>query len=834
MMVDDVAPEALQIDDGKDTRLKSSSSPSSVSKTTNNIKENDNDEDAKYSLLMSLLIIHLPIELFISVAKFFLPLFGFLIELCFPYISKKKLRQMAKYSNQNPVLNDNDNENIPESIEHTEENNNDNKLQDTPNSELETGIDLLQKMQWQETENSDIQSTDRKKERSRIERFIHLLNKRLSAIAEKLKLKKPSNRAVVLSGATLSEVERQANSERSMNACSISGDIDNEALDNNSNKSGVSSIADDTNIVSALNTTSVSTVTNKSTYYDTMIPDHWRSKPILLEVKQPVSIHQSSQSVDNATSVRSRSNSALDSAKQLLGFKTSTDNSKRKSERTKKRKVNELDLKYKLMLDPRVNPNVRRSRRQEDFNLFLTVIVLIYCSVCGFDFSSRYCNWKYRAMIRYFNECNIKSIGQEVWSNILPTNLSDSSVFQILSSGFNTTFIDQKYINQIIVSQSLSLASTKQHIVAALKPILAGEVTFTDIKYAFWSQLEVLYSSMKTNEYVTRYSAVTYEYLYIVQNQLFSAIKYTQSSYRYIVVIIDGLKLKKVTLDDMLVSSNSTFNDHYFYCTEYFYYIRNQFIHSKYDITKLVYIKAIIRQLDQVMRMKAKSTVAFYKPILPSKTFANTTDTIDSVNLSAADMEYLALSPYNLQTILEIITCLVLIFMTYHRLCAYIILYTFRLVMSRSILFTGIFDVHCEWIAIRGMFPYFEVVIRNFIWRNPPQFKKTPYLLYCQHFRIQFNILDWYKTIRYGRKCKYGSVEVNTLDIFHEKVDRGTEEESLNLWVALGAEDSDSESAWLRLLFKSKLLVLSFILMFMLIAMPMSYLSLFNFYGNIF
>jgi len=208
------------------------------------------------------------------------------------------------------------------------------------------------------------------------------------------------------------------------------------------------------------------------------------------------------------------------------------------------------------------------------------------------------------------------------------------------------------------------------------------------------------------------------------------------------------------------------------------------------------------------MRIKPKSTVAFYQPIRAPFAYLNAYHipmgaAFNYTNLKSSDIEDLVLSPYNLKTIMEVITCLLLFVFTYHRLLAYVSLWFIRLWLSRSIFYTGAFDAHCEWIAVRGMFPNIEVVIRNFCWRNPAQFKKTPYLLYCQHFRIQLNLYNWYKTFRYGRTCKYGSIEVVSLEIFHEKIDRGTEDESLNLWVALGAEDADSESEWLKLLFKT-------------------------------
>lgn len=778
-------------------------------------KKNDDmeEEDGKCSLLMRLLIIHTPLELLFAIGSRFVPFISLLIQICFPSISRKRAfgtiipKRKADYMEEQSELND-----VAEMIDQFNRETNTLLVDEpstAPDSNFKTAafsfdnttgkqMDLLQNLHVQEPNAHPTTKSGKSVKRNPFERLIHGLGKKLSSVAKKLKLKKASKRSLDASASSpLSiaaiEQHKAANFSTMNRNINIDGGGDNgddgAAHDRDSVKSGASSEVSATSILDA---------TKPSNFYDKWIPDHWRTKPPLLTAKKPRSSssgrpHPRRSAADaNASATtsdrprsRSRSNSmidsALDSAKQMLvGMGVSKEGAKRKSDRMKKRRGTDHDLKYKLMLDPRVNPDVRRSRRQEDFNLFLTIFVFIYCSVCGYDFSSRYLYWKYRSLARYFH------VGSSI-------NNTDSPLGYIY---FRISEIDQKFIVDRLDSITQSLNTT-------LTSIRMQNVTLKDVKYLIPARIKTV---------VTPYANVSFYYINeclaavrniwsAIEYQFFSMQEFVQGSYKCAVILVGEWKSNKIKIDDLLrrFVSRSQINLSIMQA-----YVYGQVVIPVYEIiTDRVLVSSVVHRLDQLMRMKPKSAVTFYKPVLPTFIFPNRSNVLINVtDMAEHEIEDFLLSPYNLQTILELLTSLLLVGLTYHRLCAYVILFCFRLFLSGSLIYTGKFDAHCEWIAVRGTFPYIEVVIRNFLWRNPPQFKKTPYLIYCHHFRIHFNVLDWYKTIMYGRTCKYGSVEINSLEIFHEKVDRGTEEESLNLWVALGAEDSDSESAWLRLLFK--------------------------------
>lgn len=106
----------------------------------------------------------------------------------------------------------------------------------------------------------------------------------------------------------------------------------------------------------------------------------------------------------------------------------------------------------------------------------------------------------------------------------------------------------------------------------------------------------------------------------------------------------------------------------------------------------------------------------------------------------------------------------------------------------------GTFDFDIGWISYRGPFDRNEIVVSNIIFRNPPEYNKTPFLLHVKEVCIAVDMISVFSLITGGLKdpLVVDHVVVQGVELFLEKVsDEGASE--LNLTAALGARNRKKE-----------------------------------------
>lgn len=148
---------------------------------------------------------------------------------------------------------------------------------------------------------------------------------------------------------------------------------------------------------------------------------------------------------------------------------------------------------------------------------------------------------------------------------------------------------------------------------------------------------------------------------------------------------------------------------------------------------------------------------------------------------------------------MTLIGLLLILLLFSHRLIAYSVCFLIRQVL-RSLLcawYEGAFDFDIGWISYRGFFDRNEIVISNIIFRNPPQYSKTPFLLHIKEISVAVDFGSIYGLSVRGDPLVMDHVIVNGLDLQIERV--GSEFEvfdaaSLNILAAFGIRTKQREN----------------------------------------
>lgn len=153
-----------------------------------------------------------------------------------------------------------------------------------------------------------------------------------------------------------------------------------------------------------------------------------------------------------------------------------------------------------------------------------------------------------------------------------------------------------------------------------------------------------------------------------------------------------------------------------------------------------------------------------------------------------------------LQTIAQTLLICFIFFLIGHRVVGYILGLILRVVLRKSFQAAsdGKFEIYIGWVSYRGFLDRNQLVISNIMWLNPPEFRKSPYLLRCRELSVSFNFWDMVDTIRYLKAIKFEEIVIDSLEVYFERVTTDSTENSLNIWAAIGVKDKDSEKSMLR------------------------------------
>jgi hypothetical protein len=129
-----------------------------------------------------------------------------------------------------------------------------------------------------------------------------------------------------------------------------------------------------------------------------------------------------------------------------------------------------------------------------------------------------------------------------------------------------------------------------------------------------------------------------------------------------------------------------------------------------------------------------------------------------------------------------------------HRILGYSLGFLIRRLLRKSFENNGKFDIHFGWVSLRGILDRNQIVIHNVVWRNPPEFKNSPFLLHIKELSVSVDPSDIISTIRDPSSVKIEEIVIDGVEIFIEKSDSSKIENSLNLWSAVGAESKEKEN----------------------------------------
>ena len=138
---------------------------------------------------------------------------------------------------------------------------------------------------------------------------------------------------------------------------------------------------------------------------------------------------------------------------------------------------------------------------------------------------------------------------------------------------------------------------------------------------------------------------------------------------------------------------------------------------------------------------------------------------------------------------------------TAHRLVAHALGVILRYALRQS--YTAnrhLFDIHIGWVSYRGFMDHNQLVIHNILWRNPPEFKDTPYLLRIRQLSVSFNPFNLVSFHKNGelKGLEFGDILIDGFELYFEKANTDDAVFSLNVWAAIGASDKDSQKNVLR------------------------------------
>lgn len=106
---------------------------------------------------------------------------------------------------------------------------------------------------------------------------------------------------------------------------------------------------------------------------------------------------------------------------------------------------------------------------------------------------------------------------------------------------------------------------------------------------------------------------------------------------------------------------------------------------------------------------------------------------------------------------------------------------------------SGAFNFSIEAVSIRLGLEECEILVRNFIWKNPPQYSRTPYFLKVGELVLQVTSHSVIDAVRKYKAIKVDYLELKNMQCNMEKgVDASASK--LNLWSAIGADTPAAEA----------------------------------------
>jgi len=157
---------------------------------------------------------------------------------------------------------------------------------------------------------------------------------------------------------------------------------------------------------------------------------------------------------------------------------------------------------------------------------------------------------------------------------------------------------------------------------------------------------------------------------------------------------------------------------------------------------------------------------------------------------------------------MKLATFFLVLYFLAHRLAAVVVGLILRICLRKRLIPDGSFTIHFGWISYRGPFDSSQLVFANIMWRNPPIFKRTPYLLFCKRLSVSFTLWNLGKMIFYGREIIFDEIVIDGLVVYFDRQTTSSAEDSLNLWVAIGALNKESEKWFFRAFMKSILMAI--------------------------
>ena len=123
-----------------------------------------------------------------------------------------------------------------------------------------------------------------------------------------------------------------------------------------------------------------------------------------------------------------------------------------------------------------------------------------------------------------------------------------------------------------------------------------------------------------------------------------------------------------------------------------------------------------------------------------------------------------------LKLLVNFLVSIIFISLIIHRLLGCIVGFFVRLGLRKTLKNNGRYDIHIGWISYRGIFDLNQIVIRDLMWRNPPEFKRTPFLIHCKAIAISFNPMDIFRLIvGQSNRIVFDEIVIDSLQVYFER-----------------------------------------------------------------
>jgi hypothetical protein len=136
----------------------------------------------------------------------------------------------------------------------------------------------------------------------------------------------------------------------------------------------------------------------------------------------------------------------------------------------------------------------------------------------------------------------------------------------------------------------------------------------------------------------------------------------------------------------------------------------------------------------------------------------------------------------------QLMLILIVLFLYLHRFLGYALTYYLRSKMGTP---SGGYAMEFRWLSFRLGLDESEIVLKDFVWKNPPTFTKSPFFVKIKRLCIRFDPNSIYPAIMRNTPIIISDIEINGVTAYVERDPKC----GLNIWACMGAADQKTSEA---------------------------------------